>query len=84
MHAADETAIHAITCGYRRRPRPTRREALALARQRHGARLRAGGDGRGRISGALAPRIAAALDDPTADAAVLPTYMLAGPRGPTG
>ncbi len=75
MQRLSRTPIHAITVGYAGDPRMDEsRAALAFA-QRHGADCR-----RVEMDADdffnLAPRIAAAIDDPTCDAAVLPTYVL--------
>ena len=60
--------------GRRRRGRREPRGGAAGAR--HGRGMPPAGDDASAISGRLAPRIAAAIDDPTADAAVLPSWML--------
>ena len=75
MKRLSSTPIHAITAGYAGDPRMDEsRAALAFA-ERHGAQCR-----RVEMSEEdffrYAPRIAAAIDDPTCDAAVLPTWML--------
>ena len=75
MQRLSKTPIQAITVGYAGDPRMDEsRAALAFA-ERHGAACR-----RVEMDSEdffrLAPRIAAALDDPTCDAAVLPTYVL--------
>lgn len=75
MQRLSKTPIRAITVGYAGDPRVDEsRAALAFA-ERHGAectRVEMGPED----FFALAPRIAAAIDDPTCDAAVLPTWML--------
>ncbi len=74
MHRATGQRIHALTCGW---------DGVGVDETAEAARLAAA---QGAICErvamgeadfwALAPRIAAAIDDPTADAAVLPTWML--------
>jgi len=75
MQRLSNTPIRAITVGYAGDPRMDEsRAALAFA-ARHGAECR-----RVEMDAddffTLSPRIAAAIDDPTCDAAVLPTYIL--------
>ena len=75
MQRLSRTPIRAITVGYAGDPRMDEsRAALAFA-ERHGAECRRVEMGPDDFF-ALAPRIAAALDDPTCDPAVLPTYVL--------
>jgi asparagine synthase (glutamine-hydrolysing) len=75
MRRLSSTPIHAITAGYAGDPRMDESRAALDFAERHGAqcrRVEMGEDDFFR----LAPRIAAAIDDPTCDAAVLPTWML--------
>lgn len=75
MTRAAGTRIHAFTCGWEGGgARDESREALRLAAAM-GAECERVEMSR-RDFWELAPRIAAAIDDPTADAAVLPTWML--------
>jgi len=74
MHRATGQRIHALTCGW---------DGVGVDETAEAARLAAAqGAVCERVAmgeadfWALAPRIAAAIDDPTADAAVLPTWML--------
>jgi len=74
MHRATGQRIHALTCGW---------DGVGVDETAVAARLAAAqGAVCERVAmgeadfWALAPRIAAAIDDPTADAAVLPTWML--------
>ncbi|MCC6719543.1 MAG: asparagine synthase (glutamine-hydrolyzing) [Acetobacteraceae bacterium] len=74
MHRATGQRIHALTCGW---------DGVGVDETGEAARLAAAqGAVCERVAmgeadfWALAPRIAAAIDDPTADAAVLPTWML--------
>ncbi len=75
MRRLSRTPIRAITVGYAGDPRMDESRAAVEFAQRHGAdcrRVRMDEDDFFRF----APRIAAAIDDPTCDAAVLPTWML--------
>ena len=75
MQRLSKTPIRAITVGYAGDPRMDEsRDALAFA-ERHGAECRRVAMDAEDFYG-LAPRIAAAIDDPTCDAAILPTYIL--------
>ncbi len=75
MTRATGTRVHAFTCGWEGGgARDESREAERLARAM-GAQCERVEMSR-RDFWELAPRIAAAIDDPTADAAVLPTWML--------
>jgi asparagine synthase (glutamine-hydrolysing) len=74
MHRATGQRIHALTCGWDGGGVDETAEAMRLAALRGAVCERV-------VMGqsdfwTLAPRIAAAVDDPTADAAVLPTWML--------
>ena len=75
MRRLSRTPIRAITVGYAGGPRMDESQAALAFADRHGADCH-------RIEMSehdfhtLAPRIAAALDDPTSDPAVLPTFML--------
>jgi asparagine synthase (glutamine-hydrolysing) len=74
MHRMTGQRIHAITCGWDGAGVDETAEALRLAAIQ-------GADCERVVMAqpdfwTLAPRIAAAIDDPTADAAVLPTWML--------
>lgn len=74
MHRATGQRIHALTCGWDGVGVDETAEAARLARAQGAACERvAMGEA---DFWALAPRIAACIDDPTADAAVLPTWML--------
>jgi asparagine synthase (glutamine-hydrolysing) len=74
MHRATGQRIHALTCGWDGVGVDETAEAMRLAAAQGAVCERvAMGE---RDFWALAPRIAAAIDDPTADAAVLPTWML--------
>jgi asparagine synthase (glutamine-hydrolysing) len=66
--------VHALTCGWDGVGVDETSEAIRLA-EAQGARVERVAMGASEFW-ALAPRIAAAIDDPTADAAVLPTWML--------
>ena len=74
MHRATGQRIHALTCGWDGVGVDETAEAARLATAQ-GARCERIAMGEADFW-ALAPRIAAAIDDPTADAAVLPTWML--------
>ncbi len=74
MHRATGQRIHALTCGWDGVGVDETAEAARLARAQ-GAVCERVAMGEADFW-ALAPRIAAAIDDPTADAAVLPTWML--------
>ncbi len=74
MHRATGQRIHALTCGWDGVGVDETAEAARLAATQ-GARCERVAMGEADFW-ALAPRIAAAIDDPTADAAVLPTWML--------
>ncbi len=74
MHRATGQRIHALTCGWDGVGVDETAEAARLAAAQ-GAICERVAMGEGDFW-ALAPRIAAAIDDPTADAAVLPTWML--------
>jgi asparagine synthase (glutamine-hydrolysing) len=74
MHRATGQRIHALTCGWDGTGVDETAEAARLARAQ-GADCERVAMGEADFW-ALAPRIAAAIDDPTADAAVLPTWML--------
>ena len=74
MHRATGQRIQALTCGWDGVGVDETAEAMRLARAQGAACERvAMGEA---DFWALAPRIAAAIDDPTADAAVLPGWML--------
>ncbi len=74
MTRATGRRIHALTCGWDGAGVDETAEAARLAAAQ-GATCERVAMGQGDFW-ALAPRIAAAIDDPTADAAVLPTWML--------
>ena len=74
MHRATGQRIHALTCGWDGVGVDETAEAARLARAQ-GAECERVAMGEADFW-ALAPRIAACIDDPTADAAVLPTWML--------
>ncbi len=74
MHRATGQRIHALTCGWDGVGVDETAEAARLARAK-GAECERVAMGEADFW-ALAPRIAACIDDPTADAAVLPTWML--------
>lgn len=74
MHRATGQRIHALTCGWDGVGVDETAEAARLARAQ-GAVCERVAMGEADFW-SLAPRIAAAIDDPTADAAVLPTWML--------
>ena len=74
MHRATGQRIHALTCGWDGVGIDETAEAARLAKTQ-GAICERIAMGEADFW-ALAPRIAAAIDDPTADAAVLPTWML--------
>ena len=74
MHRATGQRIHALTCGWDGVGVDETAEAARLAATQ-GAMCERVAMGEADFW-ALAPRIAAAIDDPTADAAVLPTWML--------
>jgi asparagine synthase (glutamine-hydrolysing) len=74
MHRATGQRIHALTCGWDGVGVDETAEAMRLARAQ-GAECERVAMGEADFW-ALAPRIAASIDDPTADAAVLPTWML--------
>ena len=74
MHRTTGQRIHALTCGWDGVGVDETAEAARLAATR-GAMCERVAMGEADFW-ALAPRIAAAIDDPTADAAVLPTWML--------
>lgn len=75
MQRLSSTPIHAITAGYAGDPSMDESSAALAFAERHGADCR-------RVEMSEqdffrhAPAIAAAIDDPTCDAAVLPTWML--------
>jgi len=75
MQRLSRTPIRAITVGYAGDPRMDESRAALKFAERHGAECR-----RVEMDAedffTLAPRISAAIDDPTCDAAVLPTYIL--------
>jgi len=75
MQRLSKTPIRAITVGYAGDPRVDESRAAMRFAERHGAdctRVEMGPDDFFQY----APHIAAAIDDPTCDAAVLPTWML--------
>jgi len=74
MHRATGQRIHALTCGWDGVGVDETAEAARLA-EAQGAICERVAMGEADFW-ALAPRIAAAIDDPTADAAVLPSWML--------
>ncbi len=74
MHRATGQRIHALTCGWDGVGVDETGEAMRLAAAQ-GAVCERVAMGQADFW-ALAPRIAACIDDPTADAAVLPTWML--------
>lgn len=74
MHRATGQRIHALTCGWDGVGVDETAEAMRLAAAQ-GAMCERVAMGEADFW-ALAPRIAASIDDPTADAAVLPTWML--------
>jgi asparagine synthase (glutamine-hydrolysing) len=74
MHRATGQRIHALTCGWDGVGVDETAEAMRLAAAQ-GADCQRIAMGEADFW-ALAPQIAASIDDPTADAAVLPTWML--------
>ena len=75
MQRLSKTPIRAITVGYAGDPRMDETRAALEFAERHGAECRRVAMDADDFFN-LAPRIAAAIDDPTCDAAVLPTYIL--------